>query len=232
MRNCRCQKITISIRFYCHWNSFDLLPHFLRSPHTIFYGIWRIYCEFVAICSWFIRSEEPKYRFICCNNIVRMKWGYIFDNTGTVKVAGTTVCDNNPSVETPILGKFNGRNWVRFTSAICTVAASVDLFAMDGTEKLMDDHRSSPDDESGYISRGATLVSSTVSEDLISLNIVSLIGENNVLHKIDGQLFAFNCSITKWTQYQRIVSMRIFWVCAPMTKTPNLLTTFWLVNAN
>lgn len=62
------------------------------------------------------------------------------------------------------------------------MAASVDLFAMDGTVKLLDDHRSSSDDESGYNSLGAAVVSSSVSEDLIGLNIVSYIGGKKCSH--------------------------------------------------
>lgn len=46
---------------------------------------------------------------------------------------------------------------------------------MDNSVKPMDDHRNSSDDEGSHCSLGAPVVSSTVSEELIGLNIVSFI---------------------------------------------------------
>lgn len=49
---------------------------------------------------------------------------------------------------------------------------------MGGTVKEMGDRRSSSDDDNGYKIRGAAVVSSTVSEELIALNIVSSFGKS------------------------------------------------------
>lgn len=97
----------------------------------------------------------------------------------SVKVAGTTACDSFIyffKTSTSIFGNFNGTIGysIPLFCSVCELSAY--LFTMDSTVKRVDDHFSSSDDE--YDDQGATLVSSTVTQDLIGLDIVSLIGKS------------------------------------------------------